>query len=66
MPTCLAVGCSKKCGKNDTNHYFKIPDPKKDSELCSHSLHIIGYVKWNRNDIINLDGTTVSLKLSAS
>lgn len=121
MPVCLAVGCLNKSGKNDTNHYFKIPDPKKDSELCSRWLHNIGNAKWNiRNfeakphrvvcgehfhsdcferdlmfelmpdqanwqrkmilrtgaiptvfkhkvfDIINLDGNTVSLKLSAS
>ena len=48
MPSCLPFACSNKCGKlNETNNFFKVPDPKNNRDSCSRWLHNIGNAKWN-------------------
>ena len=42
MPTCSAYGCSNKSGVAKGKSFFKIPDPKENSELCKRWLHNIG------------------------
>ena len=38
MPTCSADGCSNKSGVAQGKSFFKIPDPKENSELCKRWL----------------------------
>ena len=42
MPACLAVGYSNTSGKNDTDHYFKIPAAKKASyALVGYTISVM-------------------------
>ena len=38
MPTCSAYGCSNKSEVAQEKSFFKIPDPKENSELCKRWL----------------------------
>ena len=51
MPSYLPFACSNKSGKrNETENFFKVPDPKNYRDSCSRWLHNIGNANRNINN----------------
>lgn len=49
MPTCQAFGCANTTGKmkDKKTNFYRIPDPKKNRQLCASWLNNMRNAKWN-------------------